>query len=111
MKASEKLLENSLNAVEEAEGKIEDEFLELLRDMQAEGEYENPAVEELRQEEEALLPYLNQEEDRYMEQQGPLAYPVDSYDQESYQRTLRGLQDPYDLLQAMEQNNFEGYPY
>ena len=103
-----------MEAVKEASQQIEDDFLELLREMEEERQYEETpeqeALEELREEEEALLPYLRQEElkeeQRYLQDN---AYPAENYDPELLERMSRSYYDPYDVIRDAERDYYGGY--
>jgi hypothetical protein len=106
--------------MQEASQQIEDDFLELLREMELEREYEETpeereqeVLEELKEEEEALLPYLReqeleQEQQRYADNSA-VPYPANSYDPELLERMSRSYYDPYDLVRNVEQDYYEGY--
>jgi len=120
LKATEEFAEKSMQVMQEATQQIEDDFLELLKEMEVEREYEETpeekeqeALEEIREEEEALLPYLReqeleQEKQRYMEDNA-IPYPAENYEPELLERMSRSYYDPYNQIRNEERDYYQGY--
>lgn len=120
LKATVKLAEQSMETMKEASQQIEDDVMELLREMEIDREYEETpeereqeALEELREEEEALLPYLREQEleQRYLDESSLPAYPPENYDPELLERMSRSYSnyDPYEAIRNLERDYYEGY--